>query len=176
MVTHLPLPKPIPVIVRGSFLHDGALNKPSVSGLIIEFTSYADQVLTATVLLSNGAVFYHLPFHAFFKPGTKADRPKLETCYYENTGKGPAELFCDPTLKSKEKCRVFRTKTDRQPVMGKYLYTVDWLDDNRIQHIIELVTGVIVAVPNHKVLFNTKDNFLPDYKKSHLDFRFEKKP
>ena len=177
MSVHLPLAEPISIAVRKDYLYDGDTEmKGWVNGKIIEFLSYDDSVLTVTVLLADGAVFYHLPLHALVIPNPPLPRwREMTECYYQNVGRGPVEMFRNPILALKP-CHVFlKGKQDHEPLRGTYLYTFDWVTDNLLMHLVLLDTGHLVCFPPHKILFGqTNPKALPDYHKSHLDFDFRK--
>lgn len=172
MPTHLSI-KPIKCEINKGFLynleeHNGEWTKARIIGL----TSYPGDSLTIHVVVEeSGAIFSYMPLHSVRHKNVDLPQYDYNVLDYE---------FChDPNMVSVEFEHLSHSdltayiKDEDGDLIGysaEYVCTLDWPDDNYLQHFVKLGNGQFAAVPNHKILVN-REGELPKYKK--LRYRWD---
>jgi hypothetical protein len=136
-------------------------------GTVFGISSYPGEALTLQVLLDDGSMFSYIPLHAI---SSKPVRQPLELSdlVYKNCPGPGIEITAYDHLKG-EVSAYFRKKD--LWLGGRYLFTIDWYEDNEQFHMIELENGQYAALPNHKVKFKDGPRSFEPYKKSHQTWR-----
>ena len=171
---HLNL-NPIKVFVKQQYLEDfqGGFGN-YLSGEIVQVSSYSGHMPTFTVVLTDGTISSYLPVGAFTKAPLSCDLaadlagmtcntfcPSESFVLYETEALKFLDIYCW------DKNKNYLDK-------GKYLWTMEWQNDNELCHLIELDSGQLVFVPNHKMLALPKEKGkpkdLPSWKKLHVEW------
>ena len=172
MPNHISI-KPIKCEIDKGFLynleeHNGEWIKAKIIGL----TSYPGNSLTLHVVVEeSGAIFSYMPLHSVRHKESDYPQYNYHVLDYE---------FChDPNMVAVEfeHLTYSSLRAFVKDGMGtlheygaEYICTLDWPDDNYLQHFVKLSNGQFAAIPNHKLLVNSEDS-LPDYKK--LRYRWD---
>ncbi len=150
---------------------------PTVTGAtqatIVGVSSYKDCALTVTVITKTGAMFSDVPLHRLWQKesvDTDAVRLSLEDLVYKNC---PSENVLLAQLPTPNEGRVVATLRKRGiQLEGRYLFTVEWPDDNELHHFVALDNGQYALLPNHKLLFGQPfDAVMPKYLKLRQTWR-----
>jgi len=157
---------PINAFVRDKYLYDLDKSKRGLSPCkIFAISSYAGHVLTCQVLIDNKYIFSYIPLMALTLESNSKEF-SIDDCYYNNCPGQKMVVNYHQFLVNK-KCFVF--KNNKVIKSGKYLFTIDWYDDNLNAHLINTDDGNLILYPSHKLSFDNT-NALPQYKKIHKEF------
>lgn len=166
---------PIVAMVKKQYLEDLNTGFGSyLSGEIIQISSYKGHQPTFTVRLTDGTVFSYLPVAALVTQKISCDLAVDLAGMTCNTF-CPSEDFVTYTLKGLQGLDIHCWDKKKQYLdVGKYLFTIEWHTENELCHLIELDSGQMVLVPNHKMLAlpakSPKPKFLPEWKKLHREW------
>lgn len=135
---------------------------------IIALSSYKDSLLTAQILLENGAIFSDVPLHVLYTSKVSCSaHQEINYTYSKNVA---SEHFIAYQLFDRgQPCR-FKVKRNGKilcEVSGaKYLLTVDWYRDNEQMHLVEDTNGRLYLVNQPHILFTNKADKWPNYLKA----------
>lgn len=168
--------QPIKAFVRETFLYDMDPTKIGfVECRLIGLTSYPGHALTWDIWIpSTGGCFAYVPFHMVT---TKPDCPITHTLKSLVCRNCPDETFSVNTFQFfKEKnirVQIRHVGPQEQDLWmdGRYLFTVDWYNQNELYLVMELPNGQFCAQPFHRLLVEGKEDKLPPYKKLRAEFK-----
>ena len=154
---------PFECVVRREFLRahkDG--HGEYENGIAIGAVVRKDAALCFTVLLESGALWYELPIHAVaLKEGPTIALPTAQMwdCLSDNW-----TAHCYDHLRHLNVSVKLNGNDDLDPMMGDYMFTIDFMDsfyadhpgEHKTLNIIGMPTGAIVAYPNNRCVFADK--------------------
>lgn len=139
-------------------------------GSIISINSYKGHQPTFDVLLRNGAVYAYLPIDAIT---TDELNCKAEDYPCPIVCPSAVMILRDQPFLSKKVIQVF-DRNRKWHSFATFIKMIEWPNNNELIYLVELETGQLAFVPNHKILFTNKKvkkENLPDYKKLQKEWK-----
>lgn len=133
------------------------------------------ETLTAYVKLKDGEMFRHIPFDSLTFQCYGFKDYSLNDLIYHNS---PSLNITVEKLFSCERPVSVYLKTKDEWVSGKYIFSVDYYDADRMLNLIALDDGQIALQPFHKLKFKEIDcieKYFKKYKKQLGKYRVEDK-
>jgi hypothetical protein len=166
---------PIEVFIWNRFLHDNNSNyEGKTEGHLVAVRARQNQALQFSVLLETGALFTGLPANAItFRSDCVNPILNLADSQMWDCISDDIEVFTMESLRYAE-CEV---KGDQIAVLGKYLFTIDFVGEGYSRHpthwkqlhAVQTLAGDLLLYPQYRIIFtdkalcsNTKD--IPKYK------------
>lgn len=165
-MTHYDIPTKIPCYVESYYLYgcDANYEGKWTKGEIVGVSSYKGESLTFIFRTDEGSMFYYIPTHWIATDIDKRNNV-METTWlgnafavYHNCPSNKLTISVNEFMKQKLSCFFVDVHKWMQ---GEYLFTVDWVDDNILQHVILLETGQLAVLPPHKVKVDGPRSFQP---------------
>lgn len=169
-VVHVDVPS-IECSVAAEYLYDMDVSYTGkfVPCKIFSASSYVGHELTFQALIENQYVFSYLPARAFRFSYVDGDPVTGSELVYAVAPSGRIVVNCHAELCKHVQC-FFRTSGSWRA--GRYLFTIDWIDDNQLLHALALDTGQLALMPSHKIRFeNPERTPLPKFKKMNAEWK-----
>ena len=162
---HISISPPIKAWVKKHVLYNMDTQFSNYNELceIIGVSSYKNNSPTFIINV-NGAIFYYVPPNLIFNKADYKETTSLKNTCYNNC---PSEKFFLYKLDSLLNKKIYSYfKHIGKWRSGKYLFSLDWPDDNIVLNCLSLDNGWFSFTPNHKMLISDKEpKNLPNYKK-----------
>jgi hypothetical protein len=176
---HGPLKKPLRVWVRTDVLYNfETKNQEWVKGEIFGITCIKGFVPVFDILLDGGYIFSDIPPHLVrTKKPEENSFPKMELndLVYSNCSSKYFSLTSFPFLSDKNLFYHFSEKN--LYLKASYIMTVDFYKGNDWLHMLELETGNLAFMPNHKIVFSkniSENHKFPAFKELKKTFSVSK--
>ena len=165
MPNHISI-KPIKCQVAEKYFYNLDESKTGwLKAKIIGLISYPGSSLALHVVIEEtGAIFTYLPLDSVRPKETDLMQFDYHALDYEFCHHPNMVGFSLEHLRLSKLVVFIKSNDELFGLCADYICTLDWPDDNFLQHFVKLENGQFAAVPNHKILVNASGP-LPEYKK-----------
>ena len=157
--------KPIKAFVDSKQILKEETDKP-LACEIIALSIYKDEVITATIMLDNGAIFSYIPFSSLSINEQSSFKYNIQECHFVNA---PDYEIAITYFKSLDDL-YFKNFEKDEWFEGHYILTIDFIKENELVNLIVDEDGDFLLRPFHKLIFGkTKEDV------ENIDFSIFKK-
>lgn len=159
--------KPIDAYIKRNQIRETGDTPTLESCKVIGISTYKNETLTFIVMLENKEVFTYIPPTAILlKYESDNKNYKLKDLCYSNCDDFEISINY---LKNLDTDLSIYLKESDEWVSGRYLYTIDFINENNLMNLVTIEDKYLAFVPFHKIKFDNIEHvtksFDKDFKK-----------